>query len=222
MQHRFTKAPVFAALIALGLTTSATVQAGMYRYTDDNGQLVISNTIPQEATKRGYQIISDSGRVIETIAPAPTAEELAAREAAKERKQQQEAQLEQDRLLLKRFSHPDQAVRAMHRKVQELEGLISLKRGNISVLTSQLDNEQRRAAEMERAGRNVPDATLKKIYRLEGQVRDIEREIAAQRLEIDAVAKRFLSDINRLEEITGSERTLPLNDTEAEAASSEQ
>ncbi|MCK0106944.1 DUF4124 domain-containing protein [Marinobacter sp. S0848L] len=221
MQHRFTKAPVFAALIALGLTTSATVQAGMYRYTDDNGQLVISNTIPQEATKRGYQIISDSGRVIETIAPAPTAEELAAREAAKERKQQQEAQLEQDRLLLKRFSHPDQAVRAMHRKVQELEGLIALKRGNISVLTSQLDNEQRRAAEMERAGRKVPDATLKKIYRLEGQVRDIEREIVAQRLEIDAVAKRFISDIERLEEITGSERTLPLTDAEAEAASSE-
>jgi len=221
MQHRFTKAPVFAALIALGLTTSATVQAGMYRYTDDNGQLVISNTIPQEATKRGYQIISDSGRVIETIAPAPTAEELAAREAEKERKQQQEAQLEQDRLLLKRFSHPDQAVRAMHRKVQELEGLIALKRGNISVLTSQLDNEQRRAAEMERAGRKVPDATLKKIYRLEGQVRDIEREIAAQRLEIDAVAKRFISDIERLEEITGSERTLPLTDAEAEAASSE-
>ncbi|QBM18257.1 hypothetical protein MARI_23970 [Marinobacter sp. JH2] len=221
MQHRFTKAPVLAGLITLGLLTSASLQAGMYRYTDNNGQLVISNTIPQEATKRGYEIISDRGRVIETIAPAPTAEELAAREAAKERKQQQEAQLEQDRLLLKRFSHPDQAVRAMHRKVQELEGLISLKRGNISVLTSQLDNEQRRAAEMERAGRNVPDATLKKIYRLEGQVRDIEREIAAQRLEIDAVAKRFLSDIERLEAITGSERTLPLNDAEAEAAGSE-
>ncbi|MBR9870008.1 MAG: DUF4124 domain-containing protein [Gammaproteobacteria bacterium] len=219
MQHRLTKAPVLAGLISLGLLTSAVVQAGMYRYTDANGQLVISNTIPQEATKRGYQIISDSGRVIETIAPAPTAEELAAREAEKERKQQQEAQLEQDRLLLKRFSHPDQAVRAMHRKVQELEGLIALKRGNISVLTSQLDNEQRRAAEMERAGRNVPDATLKKIYRLEGQVRDIEREIAAQRLEIDAVAKRFISDIERLEEITDSERTLPL--TDSESASSE-
>ncbi|MFV8571887.1 DUF4124 domain-containing protein [Marinobacter sp. SBS5] len=219
MQHRLTKAPVLASLITLGLLTSAGLQAGMYRYTDANGQLVISNTIPQEATKRGYDIISDSGRVIETIAPAPTAEELAAREAAKERKRQREAQLEQDRLLLKRFSHPDQAVRAMHRKVEELEGLISLKRGNISVLTSQLDNEQRRAAEMERAGRNVPDATLKKIYRLEGQVRDIEREIAAQRLEIDAVAQRFLSDIKRLEEITDLERTLPLKDTGA--ASSE-
>ncbi|MEP3564034.1 MAG: DUF4124 domain-containing protein [Marinobacter sp.] len=215
MQHRFTKAPVLAVLIAMGLLTSAAVQAGMYRYTDENGRLVISNTIPQAATKRGYEIISDSGRVIETIAPAPTAEELAARAAAEERRKQQAAQLEQDRLLLKRFSHPDQAVRAMHRKIQELEGLIALKRGNISVLTSQLDNEQRRAAEMERAGRSIPEATLKKIYRLEGQVRDIEREIAAQRQEIDAVAKRFISDIERLEDITGSERTLPLDDSDA-------
>ncbi|WP_323754398.1 DUF4124 domain-containing protein [Marinobacter sp.] len=215
MQHRFTKAPVLAVLIAMGLLTSAAVQAGMYRYTDENGRLVISNTIPQAATKRGYEIISDSGRVIETIAPAPTAEELAARAAAEERRKQQAAQMEQDRLLLKRFSHPDQAVRAMHRKIQELEGLIALKRGNISVLTSQLDNEQRRAAEMERAGRSIPEATLKKIYRLEGQVRDIEREIAAQRQEIDAVAKRFISDIERLEDITGSERTLPLDDSDA-------
>ncbi|MDP4548211.1 DUF4124 domain-containing protein [Marinobacter sp. MDS2] len=215
MQHRFTKAPVFAVLIAMGLLTSAAVQAGMYRYTDENGRLVISNTIPQAATKRGYEIISDSGRVIETIAPAPTAEELAARAAAEERRKQQAAQMEQDRLLLKRFSHPDQAVRAMHRKIQELEGLIALKRGNISVLTSQLDNEQHRAAEMERAGRSIPEATLKKIYRLEGQVLDIEREIAAQRQEIDAVAKRFISDIERLEDITGSERTLPLDDSDA-------
>ncbi|MBJ6135935.1 DUF4124 domain-containing protein [Marinobacter litoralis] len=221
MQHRFTKAPVLAVLLSAGLLSTAAVQAGMYRYTDENGRLVISNTIPQSATKRGYEIISNNGRVIETIAPAPSAEELAARAAAEERKKQQAAQLEKDRLLLKRFSHPDQAVRAMHRKVQELEGLIALKRGNISVLTSQLDNEQRRAAEMERAGQKVPDATLKKIYRLEGQVRDIEREIAAQRLEIDTVAKRFLSDIERLEEITGSERTLPLTDAEAETTSSE-
>ncbi|WP_323752186.1 DUF4124 domain-containing protein [Marinobacter sp.] len=219
MQHRLTKAPVLAGLLSLGLLTSVAVQAGMYRYTDDNGRLVISNTIPQEATKRGYEIISDRGRILETIAPAPTAEELAAREAANKRKQQQEAQLEQDRQLLKRFSHPDQAVRAMHRKVEELESVISLKRGNISVLSNQLDNEQSRAAELERAGKTIPDATLKRIYRMEGQVRDIEREIAAQQLEIDTIAQRFLSEIERLEEITGSERTLPLKDTDA--ASSE-
>ncbi|MEC9082532.1 MAG: DUF4124 domain-containing protein, partial [Pseudomonadota bacterium] len=129
MRHHLTVSPVVAGVAAFGLLFAAGAQATMYRYTDENGRLVISNTIPQEATKRGYDILSNNGRVVETVAPAPTAEEIAAREAEKERQKQLEIQQEQDRLLLKRFSHPDQAVRAMHRKIRELEGIIQLKRG---------------------------------------------------------------------------------------------
>ena len=108
-------------LAALVLTSPA--QAQMYRYTDEHGQIVIGNTIPQEATRRGYDILSNSGRVIETIPPAPTPEEIAAREAEKQRQREAERQRQADELLLKRFTTPDQAVQAMHRKIRELEGL---------------------------------------------------------------------------------------------------
>ena len=214
MRHHLTVSPVVAGVAAFGLLFAADAQATMYRYTDENGRLVISNTIPQEATKRGYDILSNNGRVVETVAPAPTAEEIAAREAEKERQKQLEIQQEQDRLLLKRFSHPDQAVRAMHRKIRELEGIIQLKRGNISVISSQLDSEQSRAADMERAGRDIPETTLEKIRRLEAQIRDIEREISAQRQDIGEMKKAYESDIKRLEEITGETRTLPLEPEE--------
>ncbi|OZB04973.1 MAG: hypothetical protein B7X58_14400 [Marinobacter sp. 34-60-7] len=182
----------------------------MYRYTDENGRLVIGSSVPQEATKRGYDILSNNGRVIKTIPPEPTAEELAAREAAKQQQEQRERQQELDRQLLKRFSHPDQAVRAMRRKINELEGIIQLKRGNISVISSQLDSEQSRAADMERAGREIPEATLDKIRRLESQIREIEREISAQRQDIAARKREYEADIERLEQITGEARTLPL------------
>ena len=214
MRHHLTVSPVVAGVAAFGLLFAAGAQATMYRYTDENGRLVISNTIPQEATKRGYDILSNNGRVVETVAPAPTAEEIAAREAEKERQKQLEIQQEQDRLLLKRFSHPDQAVRAMHRKIRELEGIIQLKRGNISVISSQFDSEQSRAADMERAGRDIPETTLEKIRRLEAQIRDIEREISAQRQDIGEMKKAYESDIKRLEEITGETRTLPLEPEE--------
>lgn len=214
MRHHLTVSPVVAGVAAFGLLFAAGAQATMYRYTDENGRLVISNTIPQEATKRGYDILSNNGRVVETVAPAPTAEEIAAREAEKERQKLLEVQQEQDRLLLKRFSHPDQAVRAMHRKIRELEGIIQLKRGNISVISSQLDSEQSRAADMERAGRDIPETTLEKIRRLEAQIRDIEREISAQRQDIGEMKKAYESDIKRLEEITGETRTLPLEPEE--------
>lgn len=216
MTIRLTAPSVKATALALALGLSAQAAANMYRFTDENGQIVISSTIPQEATKRGYDILSDNGRVIETIPPAPTEEEIAAREAKEQRQKELAEQREKDRQLLKRFSHPDQAVKAMHRKIRELEGLIQLKRGNISVITSQLDNEQSRAADMERAGREIPEATLEKIRRLGAQIRDLEQEIAAQSQEIQELRKAFEADVERLEEVTGEERTLPLDHTDTE------
>ncbi|MAZ05716.1 DUF4124 domain-containing protein [Marinobacter sp. SS8-8] len=209
MANRLTafSARACASALILGMATHAA--ANMYRYTDENGQVVISSTIPQEATKRGYDILGNNGRVIETIPPAPTKEEIAAREAEKQRQKELAEQREKDRQLLKRFSHPDQAVKAMHRKIRELEGLIQLKKGNISVISSQLDSEQSRAADMERAGRDIPESILEKIRRLESQIRDIEREIASQTQEIKALQKAFEADIERLEEVTDEARTLP-------------
>ncbi|MEX2474768.1 DUF4124 domain-containing protein [Marinobacter sp.] len=192
------------------LLAATVVDARMYRYTDENGQTAISNTVPQDASRRGYDILNSQGRLIESVEPAPTEEEIAAREAEKEREQERQRQQEQDQKLLKRFSHPDEAVRAMHRKIGELEGLNQLKRGNISVIVSQLDNEETRAADMERSGREVPEATLDKIRRLESQVRDIEREIASQNAEIRSLKDDYEADIKRLEEVTGEERTLSL------------
>lgn len=211
MHKRLTafSAAASALLFTLGMAPQA--DAGMYRYTDKQGQLVISNTIPQQATKRGYDILNSNGRVVDTIPPAPTEAEIAAREAEKKRQEALAIQRDKDAQLLKRFSHPDQAIKAMHRKLDELRGLIQLKRGNISVISSQLDSEQSRAANMERNGRKIPEATLNKIHRLESQIRDIEREISGEAQEIEALKKTFEKDIKRLEKVTGEERTLSLD-----------
>ena len=214
MQHRPIISSAIALLATIGMLASTGAQAGMYRYEDENGRMVISNTIPQEATKRGYDILGNNGRVVETVPPAPTAEEIAAREAEKERQRQAEIQSQKDKELLERYSHPDQAVRAMHRKVREMEGMIQLKRGNISVISSQLNNEQSRAADMERAGREVPEASLEKIRRLEAQIDDVEQEIQNQRRQIEEMKNEFKADIKRLEEVTGEQRTLPLEPPE--------
>lgn len=207
MTHRSTRV-LASTLAATLLFMSVSADARMYRYRDENGRLVISNTVPQQASQRGYEILNDQGRVVQTIDPAPTAEEIAAREAEAERQRQEAEQLERDRALLKRFSNPEEAVSAMNRKIQELESLTQLKRGNMSVIVSQLDNERSRAADFERSGRAVPEATLQKITRLQNQIRDIEQEIAIQNVEIENVRASFIEDIRRLEQITGEASSL--------------
>lgn len=209
-----------AAAVLATILGSSSVHANTYRYTDENGQMVISNTVPQDAVKRGYQILNQQGRVIREVAPALTEEEIAAREARKQREKELKEQRRRDAQLLKRFSGPDSAVKAMHRKIEELESLIQLKRGNISVLESQLQNEQSRAADMERQGREVPEGVLQKIDRLEQQISELETEIANQQSGIDETRQEFLKDINRLEQITDKERTLPLERDQTESAGS--
>lgn len=201
---------VLAATTVATLLGGSLAEARTYRYTDENGRPVISNTVPQEAAKRGYEILNQQGRVIDRVEPAPTAEEIAERKARKQREKERARQRELDRQLLKRFSHPDDAVRAMHRKIQELQGLNQLKRGNISVIENQLEDEQTRAANTEREGREVPDAVLEKIRRLQAQIDEIEHEIAAQNQDIEKIRAEYLKDIRRLETLTGDEHSIPL------------
>ncbi|MFL1404669.1 DUF4124 domain-containing protein [Marinobacter sp. M1N3S26] len=198
-------------LAATCLLVTSLADARMYRYKDDNGQMVISNTVPQEASTRGYEILNSQGRVVDRVDPAPTEEELQQR-AEEERRQQEAAeQRERDKALLRRYRHPDDAVRALHRKIDELEGLNQLKQGNISVIESQLDSEQSKAADLERSGRDIPESTLDKIDRLEQQIRELEAEINAQNREMEKIRESYVDDIERLEVITEQDRTLPLD-----------
>ncbi|BES69677.1 hypothetical protein RE428_06950 [Marinobacter nanhaiticus D15-8W] len=199
-----------AAAVCFSLATSSALASTMYRYKDDNGRMVISNTVPSESSTRGYEILNTQGRVVDVVEPAPTAEEIAAREAEKKRKAQAEKQREEDAELLRTFSHPNDAVRALHRKLQELDSLVQLKRGNISVIESQLEEQQSKAADLERAGREVPENLTTRIERLHAQIREIEKEIAVQNMETQAIRATYEQKIERLEAITGENRTLSL------------
>jgi chromosome segregation ATPase len=194
------------SLIGTSAISATSAHAGMYRYTDETGQVVIGSSIPQEATQRGYDILNNNGRVVTIIAPAPTEQELAERNAQQQRQNALELQRKQDRKLLKRFSHPDQARSAMNRKIRELEGLISLKKGNITVISGQLNAEQSRAADLERSGQKIPEATLEKIRRLEAQILDIEQEIENQTQNIQTQQEIYEVDIRRLQQLTDNKK----------------
>lgn len=209
-----------ATIVLAAVLGSSLAHAYTYRYTDENGRMVISNTVPQDAVKRGYEILNQQGRVIRKVAPALTEEEIAARAARKQRDKELKEQRRQDARLLERFTGPDSAVRAMHRKIEELSSLIQLKRGSISVLENQLRSEQSRAADMERQGREVPEGVLQKIDRLEQQISELESEVASQQAGIDQTRREFLKDIRRLEQITDKKRTLPLTRGQGVPASS--
>lgn len=201
--------PVFAA--------SNDAQAGkLFRYTDQNGQPVISNTLTDEGVKRGYDILNSSGRVIETVPRPPTEAEIAAREAAEAAKKlDAERQLQQkldDERLLRVYSSPDDAVRGLKRKLQELHSLAKLKQSNITIQETQLEQEQEKAANVERSGHEVPEDILARIQKIRNQIQSLTEQLASQRANIKDVHEDFVEKIRRIETLTGKQRSLPVPD----------
>ena len=168
----------------------------------------------QEASRRGYQILNSSGRVVETVAPALTDEERAEKAAA-EAEQARLAELEKQRLtadrqLLSAYSHPDDVILALRRKLEQMRSLISLKEGNIANLSSQVRQEQSRAADLERSGREISNQIRSKIAALQSEIESIEIEIERQEQDIVTVIAEYEAKVNRLEDLTDSQRTLTL------------
>ncbi len=178
----------------------------LYRYKDENGVTVLGLNIPPHLVGNGYEILSSSGRLIESVAPALTAEQIADRDN-KEAEQVRQAmavkkQKEEDLALLKLYSHPNDAVRVLKRKLQDIDDYISLKNGNISVVKGQLSQEETKAANRERTGKKVPDSTLNKISQQKNKIIEIEQDISVKRAEIPVISKEFDKIITRLESIT--------------------
>ncbi|MEQ6886722.1 DUF4124 domain-containing protein [Salicola sp. Rm-C-2C1-2] len=212
-------------LTALCLTLAAPVTAEMYRYETEDGKTVMSNTLPQEALQQGYEVLNTSGRVIETVPPPPTEEELAERRRERERQkkleQKREAQKKRDRQLLRQYSAPDDAVRALHRKLRERFGTVRLKLANIRNIEGQIKNLQNRAANQERAGREVADSLRQKLERLRAEKAALLNEIQNEIDEAETTRADYRDRVERLETLTDKDRTLPLTIPEEETAREE-
>lgn len=165
----------------------------LYRYVDDKGTTVLSHQgVPPEHIARGYEVLNSQGRVIRVVPPAPSAEEM--QEILAER-----ARVGSDAQLLRLYSSPDDVERARERKMVELDGLISVARGNLQSARTQQGNLQSQAADHERAGREVPAHLLGQIENQKAEQIRLRREIeryneARKQANID-----FDADRSRLE-----------------------
>src|SRR5690606_26774866 len=106
---------------------------------------------------------------------SPTPSEAARRAEAEAAARKQ---AEADALLLRLYGTVKEAERARDRRLQEIDSIIKLKRGNQQAVENQIKEIEIKAANLERAGREVPDDLQTKVERLRGSVRDLEREIS--------------------------------------------
>lgn len=172
----------------------------LYRYLSDKGVVVLDRQgVPPQYIGKGYDVLDEQGRLLRTIPPAPTAEE-------RERLKQAKAQASSDAQLLRLYSSVEDVDRARERKLTELDGVIAAARGNLQSLRTQQANLQSQAAELERAGRAVPESLLVQISNLKAEQVALLKDIArfeAARKQADG---GFSADRARLAQLLGGQQ----------------
>lgn len=184
-------------MLGWGMSCSS-VASNLYRYENEQGIKVISQTMSPQFVKNGYEILNENGRVIKVVPPALTKEELEALSEEEKQKRFSEEQLLRDKKLLSIFSKPEDAERARDRKLEAIDGYIGLTKGNILKLKGDYGQLQERAAQIERGGKEVPDHLLDNMASLQRQVRLSEESIVEKEQEKNVIRQAYQKDIDRL------------------------
>ena len=191
--------------VEVSIAASKSTGKVYYRYKDANGELAITNSLPVDQAKRGYEIIDSKGRVIEKVAGEVKGAELEAlKEEQKRELDEQErlkAQKEYDLSLLRRYSFVTDIEAEKKRKLAELKATLSIVKGNMNSVRSQLEAEYARAAEIERQGRPLPADLKKKIADVEAAMISTEDLYKLRQKDLETTTKEYDKAIKRFEEL---------------------
>ncbi len=211
--------PILAVLLLV--LPGAVGAAEFYRYTNDEGVMVVDDHVPPDRVKMGYEVVNEKGVVIRVVPRELTPEEQEVADALK--LQEQRAQAEQQRLkewdesLLMRYSTVEDIEAAKKRALMDLRIRVSILRGNKRSFKQQVENYQAEAAEMERMGQQVDAARIAKIEDLQSEIATTDRSIADREDEIEAVSAAYDADIERfthLQELVELRRSMSAGDEE--------
>lgn len=176
-------------LVALAtLTSTAYGQHVYYRYINTDGVKVLDHSIPPEYAQGGYEVLNASGQVVKVVPPAPSDEDLA-RNAAEREIQQKYARLK------RRYSSAKEIDSAKQRRLVNIDTNISILKGNINGLNTQLEKVLSSAAAIERRNTTVPNHILQQLEDTRAELKIAEELLQIRKAEYQQVVDKFDKDI---------------------------
>ena len=160
----------------LCLAANAAFAQYLYRYTDENGSVVMNSTVPPEYAGKGYEILdAGTGKLIQKVEP----QELDA--AANVVYLSPE-----DKILLASYSSVEEIQAHLERKTAGLKAEIANIRADIRILNEEMEVSQAEVKRLTEREREVPQTMLDHIVELEES--DAGLQAALERREQDLLS----------------------------------
>lgn len=163
---------VLCLSLMLGAVSAHAVQ--MIRYKDDNGNVVLSTMIPADRVKYGYDIVDKYGNLIERVDPQLSDE--AYRQKLARQARVDECKKIQNRVR-KLYQFESDIDYAEQKSLTSIDQSIANIRANLQVVTTQREEFETTAAQLDIAGQPIPNALLDNIARAKAQEQNLQQEI---------------------------------------------
>lgn len=198
---RNTLAFVIAGVCLVANEPAAAIQC----WTNNEGVRECGNVVPPEYAQDRVRTMDNRGFTVDVKERAKTEEELAEarrREAEEARRQAEEeerrkAQAAYDRMLLSTFTTEQELLASRDRKIAAIDATIEVTELSIENIRDSLARYEKRAADLERGGRPIPDDLHQDIANLKAQIADKERYIESKEREKAAIQAQAEEDLER-------------------------
>lgn len=197
MNHHL-RPTLFLALLCLVLTSA---DARLYRWVDDDGNVHYSDKIPPSQADQGHDKLSTKGIRIDTVAPALTQQEIEReKELERQRKQRERLIAEQraaDRSLLSTYRSVDDLVMAQSGQLAAVDVMILPTKDSIRRQQEWLRGLRFEAANLERAGKALPQSLEDKIAAAADEITGSYATIVSREQQKQEIREGFDRDIRR-------------------------
>ncbi|MEM7098893.1 MAG: hypothetical protein AAF541_11585 [Pseudomonadota bacterium] len=181
MDSNSAKQVLQAALAVVLLTSGLTAAAqNLYRYKDESGTIVISQSIPVDRVPHGYEVLDGSGRVTKKVEPQLSEEEYQAKRKREQAMADCSVQLKR---VNKAYQTLDDINYAEQQSLASIDTSINNAKANLIHAQNQRKALEAQAAQKDIEGKRIPEVLLSDIEKARTQERNLEEEIESRQSE---------------------------------------
>jgi uncharacterized Rmd1/YagE family protein len=198
----FTKGLLVSCLLLIPLSLTAET---LYRWTDANGRMHISDKIPPEATRQAYDVLNSQGRVVRHVDAPLTEAERAAQEAAQLKEQEatraRKEQERKDRILTLTYGSVEEIEFTRDERLSLIKSQMLLHEKRLREKDAELEAMNRKTQRYSDEDRPVPEGLLKRERRLMEEQAALLEMLRIGEVQYQSLNERFLLDIRRFNEL---------------------
>ena len=201
MKYRY----LTVALLTISfLLPMGSAQANIKCWINKDGVRECGQAVPQEYSQKRIEVINSKGIVVRIIPAKEELDEIRRQEKLRKAEERKKAAARRkDLILLQTYTTERDLLLSRKHNLQAVDGIINITNSNTNTLKENLTTLEKRAADYERNGEQIPDELLRDMANLKSQIKDNEEFIVKKKLAKQATEAKFDADLKRFRELKG-------------------